>query len=85
LSGLSISNSNYFVTGLTTSLIADITPAPLTITADNKSMVYGSTAPALTYGFTGLVGGDISAALTGSLATTASSGSSRVAKSIACQ
>jgi autotransporter-associated beta strand protein len=73
LSGLSISNSNYYVAGLTSSLTADITQAPLTITADNKSMVYGSTAPALTYAFTGLVGTDISAALTGSLESAASS------------
>jgi hypothetical protein len=35
-----------------------ITPAPLTITADGQSMVYGGTLPTLTASFTGLVGGD---------------------------
>src|SRR5207253_1395785 len=38
-----------------------ITPATLTITADNKSMVYGGTMPALTWTPTGLVNGDTKA------------------------
>jgi hypothetical protein len=38
-----------------------INPAPLTITADNQSMVYGGTLPTLTATFTGLVNGDTAA------------------------
>jgi hypothetical protein len=38
--------------------------APLTITADNKTMVYGGPLPALTASFSGLVNGDTSASLT---------------------
>ena len=44
-----------------------ITPAALTITADNKTKVYGDADPALTYSVTGLVGSD---AVTGSLVRT---------------
>ncbi len=42
-----------------------VTPAPLTITADNESMTYGSTMPALTVSYTGLVNGDTSTAISG--------------------
>src|SRR5207247_2023169 len=35
-----------------------VTPAALTITADNKAMTYGATLPALTATFSGLVNGD---------------------------
>ena len=35
-----------------------ITPAPLTITANNQSMTYGGTMPALTVSYSGLVNGD---------------------------
>src|SRR5205823_173335 len=54
-----------------------VTPAPLTITADNQSMVYGSTVPALTASYSGLVNNDTSASFTTppALATTATSGS----------
>jgi hypothetical protein len=45
-----------------------VTPAPLTVTADNQSMTYGGTVPALTYTYTGLVNGDTSAGFTGDLA-----------------
>ena len=50
-----------------------ITPAPLTVSATATSMVYGSTVPSLNYTYTGLVNGDTSASLTGSLTTTATS------------
>ena len=49
--------------------------APLTVTATNESMTYGSTVPALTYAYTGLVNKDPSATFSGSLATTATSSS----------
>ena len=45
-----------------------VTAAPLTVTANAQSMVYGSTVPALTYVSSGLVNGDT---LSGLLATTA--------------
>ena len=35
-----------------------VTPVPLTITADNQTMTYGSSMPALTASFSGLVNGD---------------------------
>jgi hypothetical protein len=41
-----------------------ITPAPLTITADSKTMVYGGTMPALTASYSGLVNGDTPSSLT---------------------
>jgi hypothetical protein len=45
-----------------------VTAAPLMVTANAQTMVYGSAVPALTYIETGLVNGDT---LTGALATTA--------------
>src|SRR5262249_7887704 len=47
-----------------------VSPATLTVTADNQSMTYGS-VPTLTYHYTSLVNGDTSASFTGALATTA--------------
>jgi hypothetical protein len=41
-----------------------VTPAPLTITADNKSTVYGAAPPPLTASYAGLVNGDTPASLT---------------------
>src|SRR5262249_22601811 len=41
-----------------------VTPAPLTITADSKSMVYGASLPALTASYSGLVNNDTPASLT---------------------
>jgi hypothetical protein len=41
-----------------------VTPAALTITADDKTMTYGGTLPALTASYSGLVNGDTSASLT---------------------
>src|SRR5262249_42137272 len=53
-----------------------ITPASLTITADDKSMTYGGTVPTLTATYTGLLNGDKSSVVSGlSLSTTASSSS----------
>ncbi len=41
-----------------------VTPVPLTITADNKSKVYGAALPALTASYSGFVNGDTAASLT---------------------
>jgi trimeric autotransporter adhesin len=55
---------------------ASITPAPLTVTASPATMTYGGTLPTLTDTVTGLVGADtVATALTGALATTATSSS----------
>ena len=50
-----------------------VTPAALTITADNQTKVYGAALPTLTASYTGFVNGDTSASLTTqpTLATTA--------------
>ena len=50
-----------------------VNAAPLTVIAANESMTYGGTVPALTYTYTGLVNGDLSATFSGGLATTATS------------
>jgi ELWxxDGT repeat protein len=54
-----------------------IRPAPLTITADGKTKVYGAALPALTASYSGLVNGDTPASLDTrpTLSTTASAGS----------
>ncbi len=54
--------SDYTLTQPTTT--ADITPAPLTITADNKTRLYGTANPMLTASYSGLVSGDTPASLT---------------------
>jgi hypothetical protein len=61
-----------YVDGLLT-----VTPAPLTITADNQTKVYGDSLPALTASYTGFVNGDSSASLATlpSLSTTATAAS----------
>jgi filamentous hemagglutinin family protein len=41
-----------------------ITPATLTITANNQSMIYGGTLPTLTASYSGLVNGDTASSLT---------------------
>ena len=41
-----------------------VTPAMLTITADNQTKVYGAALPTLTASYTGFVNGDTSASLT---------------------
>jgi filamentous hemagglutinin family protein len=50
-----------------------VTPAPLTLTADNQTRTYGQANPALTFSTTGLVNGDsVSTAFTGSPSVTTS-------------
>ena len=85
VSGLSPSGTdagNYTLTQPT--LAADITPAALTITADDQSMEYGTSLPTLTASYSGFVGGETSATLTTlpSLGTSAMSGSNAGAYSI---
>jgi hypothetical protein len=50
------SDPNYLISYLPGTLA--VTPAPLTITADNKTMTYGGTMPTLTVSYDGLVNGD---------------------------
>ena len=58
-------------TGFTQTIPQTITQAPLTITADDKSKVYGAADPTLTFSVTGLVNGDDPSVITGvTLATT---------------
>jgi hypothetical protein len=66
---------NYTISYLAGTL--NITSAPLTITANNQSKVYGAALPALTASFTGFVNGDTSASLTTppTLSTTATAAS----------
>ena len=55
-------DSDYTITYVSGSLA--VTAAPLTITANNQTKVYGAAMPALTAGYSGLVNGDSSASLT---------------------
>src|SRR2546422_152103 len=68
-------DANYTITHVNGTLT--VTKAPLTITADDKSKVYGAALPALTATYTGFVNGDTVASLdtpvTLSTAATASS------------
>jgi RHS repeat-associated protein len=67
--------SNYTVTVVGGTLA--VRPAPLTITADNKTKVYGAAVPSLTASYTGFVNGDTPASLATppALVTTATAGS----------
>jgi hypothetical protein len=65
-----IDGGNYSITQPVSGMTATITPRILTVTADNKSMMFGGTIPPLTYtvGGAGLVGADtIGSVFTGSL------------------
>jgi sugar lactone lactonase YvrE len=54
-----------------------VSPAPLTITADNKTKAYGTANPVLTYTYSGFVNGETSAVLTSqpTITTTATASS----------
>ena len=52
-----------------------ITPAPLTITADDQSKIFGQANPPLTFSYDGLVNGDTQVANEPSIATTATASS----------
>ena len=47
-----------------------VTPVPLLVKADNKTRVYGGSNPALTVAYEGLVNGDVSGSLGGTLSVT---------------
>jgi hypothetical protein len=69
----SLRAANYSFTFANATL--SIIPATLTVAADNKTMVFGSTVPALTYTITGFVNGDTASVVSGtaSIGTTATS------------
>ncbi len=72
--GTLASNSNYtisYVPGTLTITTANI----LAVAADDKTMIYGSSVPTLTYTYSGLVNGDTNSVFSGALATTATSSS----------
>jgi hypothetical protein len=75
ISALGASDPDYSISYLPGTLT--ITPAPLTITANNASKVYGAALPALTASYTGFVNGESAASLAArpALATTASASS----------
>ncbi|MBK7132252.1 MAG: hypothetical protein IPH69_05320 [Bacteroidales bacterium] len=60
---------NYNISYVAGTLTVD--KVPLTITADNKSKNYGASLPTLTVTYTGLVNGDLAAALPPAVVTTA--------------
>jgi parallel beta-helix repeat protein len=53
-----------FLTSTSPALTQTVNSAPLTITADDKTMVYGAALPALTASYSGFVNGDTAASLT---------------------
>lgn len=74
MDGVTLSGSaagNYYVTGPTTALTANITKAPLTITANNQASFVTLNTAALSYSQIGLLPGDVIASV--GLTTTASS------------
>jgi subtilisin-like proprotein convertase family protein len=68
-------DANYSITAVNGSL--SVTAAPLTITANNKSKVYGAALPTFTASYSGFVNGDTAASLTTpvTLGTTATAAS----------
>ena len=74
VSGITITGpdaGNYTLAHTTASTTASITPAPLTITANNQTMVYGSTPPTLSASFSGLVKGNSPGSVAGLVLSTA--------------
>ena len=64
-------------TGSSQPFTQTVTPAPVTVTAENATTTYGTTNPTLPYTVSGLLNGDTAAAVfSGSLATTATPASS---------
>jgi len=66
ISGLTLSNANYQIAGVSSALSADITPAPLTIIASGQSTTYGTPLTLGSSGFTssGLLGSDAVSSVT---------------------
>ena len=61
-SSSTLSSPNYVITYQPGNLT--VTPAPLTLSADNQHKTYGAPAPNLTFGASGFVNGDTAASLT---------------------
>ncbi len=59
-----------FTAAMNTSTTVTVTPAPLTITADGVTRVYGASDPTLGVSYTGFVNGETSAVLGGTLTVT---------------
>jgi filamentous hemagglutinin family protein len=70
------SAANYAITYVSGALT--INPAPLTITADNASRLYGAGNPAFTASYAGLVNGDTAASITGLQLSTSATAASNV-------
>jgi uncharacterized protein YjhX (UPF0386 family) len=72
-SGISINATErgYFINTTPVASSLTITPAPLTVSANTQTKVYGDADPAFTYTATGFKNGETSAVLTGSLARAA--------------
>jgi hypothetical protein len=76
LTGASLSgadSSNYSLTSVDTAK-ADITKAPLTVTADNQVMTLNGTVPPLTYKATGFVNNETAAVVSGTASCTTADG-----------
>jgi subtilase family serine protease len=71
-------NDTFDYNSVTTSVTQVVTPAQLSVTANNATRVYGQSNPAFTASYSGFVNGDGVGVLTGSpsLTTTATAGSS---------
>jgi hypothetical protein len=76
-------STNYSLTSVDTA-VADITKAPLTVTADNQAMLLNATVPPLTYKVTGFVGGDTVAVVTGAAACSTANGTAVGTFDIVC-
>ena len=72
ISASGLTSMNYDITYIDGSLA--ITPASLTITADDQTKIYGETDPTITVSYSGFVNGDSETDLDGSLTTRRTSG-----------
>ena len=82
VSGISISGAdagNYSLQNTTATTTANITPALLTVTANDATRLFGTVNPSFTYTVMGFVAGDISSVVSGnpSLTTSATSASAQ--------
>jgi len=57
------SNSSSFLP-ISTNVTINVTPAPLSVTANNASKIYGAALPTFTANYSGFVNGDTAASLT---------------------
>src|SRR5207244_813747 len=65
-----LTSTNYTITFVNGTL--SISAAPLTVTADNKTRVYGQANPTFTVSYSGFVNGDTTASLGGTLSLSTS-------------